>query len=353
MNRVIGHAGESGGSIWSKPTGRRTVLKGAGLAGAVSLAVPLLRNTGARAATTSAGPLLPADLYTVSYYPVNNAGYLMWENYNGPQYQADMATAKALGFNTVRVFLAAMSGVFDFPQPTSAELANLTDFYNRAKTVGVKLHLNLFDFWSQFGYIAGSETWFDAIIGALPDTSALAVVEIKNEVKFASTDPYTDGYDSGWLGDRPVNAEVGQVALEWAQYLIPYIKSYLSPVAPNTAVTVSTTDSAASDNPVADLAALIATVYGTDAAPTWYDQHVYTGATPGLIYNRIQAAIETVTVNNVQQPLVCGETGCTSAPSASQGALQAQQQEADYLQACRWYCAQAGLPDPSPWICLT
>lgn len=346
MERGTAHTGEAGGSIWSKRTGRRAILKGAALAGAAGLTGPLLRSTGGRAAAASDQPLLPANLYTISYYPANNAGYPMWQNYNGAQYQKDMATAKALGFNTVRIFLAAMPGLFDFPQPAQTELDNLTDFYNRARAVGVKLHLNLFDFWSQFGHIAGSQTWFDAIIGALPDTSALAVVEVKNEVKFASTKPYAEGYDAGWLGNRPVNAQVGQVALGWAQDLIPYIKSHL----PDTPVTISTTtDRAASSNPNADLAAFVGAVYGTDAAPAWYDQHIYVGTTPGLIYNRIQSAIETVTVNNVQQPLVCGETGCTSTPTSLQGKLQAQQQEADYLQACRWYCAQAGLPDPGVW----
>src|SRR5580658_6723692 len=97
----------------------------------------------------------PTNQYAVNYYPINNAGYEMWSSYNGAQYQSDMQKAKDLGFNTIRVFLAAAAGVFNFSPPTAAELANLADFYRRSKTVGIKLHLTLFDYWGMYGHISG------------------------------------------------------------------------------------------------------------------------------------------------------------------------------------------------------
>jgi hypothetical protein len=48
--------------------------------------------------------------------------------------------------------------------------------------------------------------------------------------------------------------------------------------------------------------------------------------------------------------LYIGETGLTSEASGSQGTLQAQQAQSDYIQAVRWSCAQLGLPEPAPWI---
>lgn len=140
----------------------------------------------------------PTSQHTVNYYPVNNGGYQMWSTYNGAQYQADMQTAKDLGFNTMRVFLAAYPGIFDFVTPTAAELANLTDFYKRAVTVGIKLHLTLFGFWGDYGCISGSKTWIAAVLGALPDTTNIAAIEIQNETRYALTTAYTGTFDAGW-----------------------------------------------------------------------------------------------------------------------------------------------------------
>jgi hypothetical protein len=349
MNRGTGDAHEAGGSIWS----RRVVLKGAGLAGAVGaagIAGQLLRSAGAGAATGSAGSVSAAGALTVSYTPVHNAGYPMWIHYdgNGPQYQADMATAKSLGFNTVRIFLAAKSGVFDFPSPTKAELGKLTNLGDRAKEVGVKLHINLFDFWSMFGHIAQSKEWATAILGAVPDVASLAAqIEVKNEVKFASTGAYVDGFDSGWPAGQPKkDVTIGHAAIVWAQEMIPYIRTLV----PGVPITISTTTDNRyfPGNPVADLEAFVKAVKHTKAAPDWYNQHIYTGTTPGLIYHYLQQAVSAVKGSG--RSLIVGETGCTSAASGTQGLLQAQQQEADFLHACRWYCAQAGIPDPAPWI---
>jgi hypothetical protein len=362
MDRETGHTDGAGTSIWSKPTSRRVVLKGAGLAGAAGLAGPFLRSTGARAATSTAGSFSPASDIALSYKPVNDGGYLMWPDYDGAQYQADIATAKTLGFKSVRVFLAARPGALDFPRPTPAELKNLTNLCNRAETVGIRLHINLFDFWiwtnplghvitAPYGRIADSKTWASAVIGALPNLANVACIEVKNEVKFASKETYPpsskDTFDSGWPSGVPHYTQVGQVAQVWAQQMIPYIRDLTSGQVP---VIISTT----TDNryflgdPVADLAAFVKATGNTRAAPDWYDQHIYTGPTPGLIYSYLQEALSVV--KGTGRPLIVGETGCTSAPTGTQGALQAQQQQADFLQACRWYCAKAGITDPSVWI---
>ncbi|HTT54023.1 MAG TPA: hypothetical protein VMH35_21745, partial [Streptosporangiaceae bacterium] len=136
----------------------------------------------------------PTNQHTVNYYPVTNGGYQMWSSYNGSQYEDDMQTAKNLGFNTMRVFLAAAGGIFDFSRPTAAELANLTDFYNRSVKVGIKLHLTLFDLWGNYGLISGSRTWIAAVLGALPNTANIAVIEIQNETRYALTSAYSGGF---------------------------------------------------------------------------------------------------------------------------------------------------------------
>src|ERR1700729_26282 len=278
----------------------------------------------------------PTNQHTVNYFPVNNGGYQMWSSYNGPQYQNDMQTAKSLGFNTIRVILAAAGGTFDFSTPSAAELANLADFYNRSVAVGIKLHLTLFDWWGNYGLIKGSYAWIKAVLGALPNTANIAVVEIQNETRYALTSPYSGGFDSGWPAGTTQFGQVGQVAIVWAQHVIPYIRS----IAPGVPITSSTSYG------LADLAAFFAAVNNTAAAPSWYDWHCYTGSS-SLVYTALQEAVAVV---GNPATLYIGETGLTSTASGTQGTLQAQQAQSDYIQTVRWSCAQLGIPDPAPWI---
>jgi hypothetical protein len=373
MNGAAGDVFRTGGTR-PHPAARRTFLKGAGLAGAAGLAGPLLRSGDARAATASgqrstAGrdaadnvpPGFSPNLYTIAYFPAVNAGYPMWSHYDGDQYESDMRTARGLGFTSLRVFISPLPPsyeVFDWPTPTKAELGHLTDLYNRSKSVGIAIHLTLFSVWwyetspnrtfySPFGQISASKEWAKAVLGALPDFANLSCIEIKNEVKFASVQAYDSGFDSGWPGTPPKDPKIGQVAIVWAQQLIPYVRS----VAPGVPVTISTTTDNASfpGDPTADLAAFVTATKGTSAAPDWYDYHCYVGNEPGLIYGRLQAA--KTAVGGAGQ-LYIGETGMSLTPAGTQSAGQAQRLQADYLQTVRWSCAQLGLPDPGVWTLL-
>jgi hypothetical protein len=278
----------------------------------------------------------PTNQYCVNYFPINNGGYQMWSSYNGPQYQTDLQAARKLGFNTVRVLLAATGGAFNFSTPTAGELANLTDFYERAQAVGVKIHLTLFDYWGCYGQITNSKTWVSAILSALPNTANIAVIELQNETRYASTSSYTAGFDAGWPSSTPKYSTLGQVAITWAKLMVPYIRS----IAPGVPITSST-----SYGP-ADLSAYVAAVKNTSAAPNWYDWHCYTGCT-SLVYPAIEQVIAIVGSSSM---LYIGETGLASTPAGTQGPLQAQQAESDYIQAVRWSCAQLGMPEPAPWI---
>jgi hypothetical protein len=278
----------------------------------------------------------PVGQYAVNYFPVDNGGYQMWRSYNGSQYQADMEMAKILGFNTMRVILAAKSGYFDFSTPPTVQLANLRDFYTRAKKVGIALHLTLFDYWSSYGLISGSRTWVTAVLGVLPDTANIAVIEIQNETRYASTSIYTGGFDSGWPSGTIEYNTVGPAAIVWAQEMTRYIRSITSDVAVTSSCSYGT----------ADLTAYAAVVKNTSAAPDWYDWHCYTGSS-SLVHSALQTAIGIV---GDPAMLYIGETGLTSTPFRTQGTLQAHQAQSDYIQTVRWSCERLGLPEPSPWI---
>ena len=305
----------------------------------------------------------PRSVYTVNYFPIVNGGYSMWTtaDYDGAQYQADMDLAVSLGFNAMRVFLAATDGVFDYPgPPTDAELDNLVDFYDRSKTAGINLHLTLFDFWSTYGLIDGAQTWADAILTALPDFTNLACIEIKNEVPYSSTATYSGGFDAGWPGGTPEYTEVGEVACVWAQQMIPYIAGVATDVP-----VVTSCNAASAGGGVADLQALYDAVNGTGAQPGWYEWHSYAVTATAQSSGRaaaVQSALQQV-IAVVGDPavLAIGETGFNSTPDgtttggapyapATCGPVMGLQNQADYIQATRWYCQQLGLGEPSPWM---
>ena len=274
--------------------------------------------------------------YTVNYFPAENAGYEMWSHYNGPRYQADMETARNLGFNTLRINLPAKNGYFDFSPPAEAQLANLIDFYNRSRSVGILIHLTLFDHWASYGLIRDSQLWSAAVLGALPDTSNIAVIEIQNETRYASAEVYRGGFDSGWPTDLPEYDEIGQVALVWSQRMMTYLRS----------LTTNVPLSSSCSHGTPDLMAYVVAVNNTPTAPDWYDWHCYTGS-GSLVYSALKEALRIV---GDPARLYIGEAGLMSTPSGHQGTLQAQQAQSDYIQAVRWSCAQLGLPEPSPWI---
>jgi hypothetical protein len=280
----------------------------------------------------------PSGVYMVNYFPVTNGGYSMWSSYSGFTYQSDMTVARSLGFNCMRIILAARTGVFDFPDPTAAELANLTDFYNRAKAVGMNLHVTLFDHWRDLGLIAGSKKWLAGILSAFPDYSHIQCFELKNEPKFASTDSYTGRFDAGWIQSRPSAA--GAAALGWYQYIVPWLRTN----APGVKITVSCTSG------YGHLQALISNVNANGNAPDWYEWHCYAGRRAHNVYSALR---QIIAVAGGAANLFIGETGLGASSSedlTTPRTALLEQQQSDYIQTVRWACQELGLPEPAPWI---
>jgi hypothetical protein len=280
-----------------------------------------------------------ADHHVVSYFPVSHGGSVeMWLGgyYNGPQVSADLALAKSLGFNAVRTVFAAYTY---FPTPDATMLANLVDYYARAKQVGIKVHLVLFDLWSNLGLIAASKTWLSTVLSALPDFNNIVVLELKNEIHFSDTSTYSGGFDSGWPTGTTQYTQFGQVALVWAQQMIPYART----LAPGKPVSISTTRP-----PSGDLQAFVSATQGTSAEPDFYDWHCYYSTTAAMVYGNMAAAKAVVGSSR----MFVSETGATTTPAGTLGALQAEQKQLDYLQTARWAAGQLGLPEPGIWCLL-
>src|SRR5580693_2188987 len=150
------------------------------------------------------------DLKEVNYYPAAAGHTYMWSRFDPTAIDRDFARIRALGANTVRIFI--QPSVFGFPavQPVMAD--RLSEVIGLAAKHSLRVHLTLFDWWSQYTDIHGSKEWVSSLLSRYRGDPRIAVVELQNEV-----DPR----------DR--------AAVAWATTMLPY----LSTVLPGTLRTVS------------------------------------------------------------------------------------------------------------------
>lgn len=103
-----------------------------------------------------------AGLRLVDYYPANNPWANMWANWTAisPTINADFSLiANVLHGNAVRINTFALTGtVFGFPNPSSSELNALTQTIQMAASNGLKVELDLFNWFSNYSDIADSIT---------------------------------------------------------------------------------------------------------------------------------------------------------------------------------------------------
>jgi hypothetical protein len=297
-------------------------------------------------------PAPSSTIYSVNYFPPVNGGYSMWTNYSHAQTVAAINAAQNLGFNSLRVILAASDDAFSFPSPTAGQLANLQDVYVSCINSGMSLHLTFFDQWSQFGYIDGSNTWLEAVIGSLRNVNSslsnIWVMETKNELFSAANEnvTYTEGFDAGWPGLEPVDGVIwdfdnpgNSIALIWVELVTAQISS----LAPDIPITTSMPSGQGTST--TGLGFYYNNVNGTSYAPAWYDYHLYGGGVTGMD-SLLQDALSAV--GNDTSMLYIGEFGydleTTEATSAEL------QDQAEYVQNARYYCQQLGLREPEYWI---
>jgi hypothetical protein len=284
---------------------------------------------------------VPTDLFGVNYFPQGRF-HEMWEGtaYDPAVIKADLAVLARVGFNIVRVTLQTSAynapdstGWFNFPAPLPSQLARLIDFASKATSAGLKLQVCCFDLFGSYGSIAQSEQWLGAIVSALPP-SAVAVIELQNEMPLTSTAAYTGGFDAGWTESRS-GVTVRSAITKWGRMMIAHLRAIT-----NLPLTVSTTSGASNGSDVSILEASVSAFSGA-SAPSWFEWHAYpaAGALPTVI-----AAAKAVTPN-----LRIGETGLPVLPAGARSMAQAQQAQADYLATARYACQQAGLPEPQPW----
>ena len=213
-------------------------------------------------------------LKEVNYYPAAGGHTYMWSRFDPTVIDRDFARIRALGANTVRIFI--QPSVFGFPTVHPVMADRLSEVIGLAAKHSLRVHLTLFDWWSQYTDIDGSKEWVSSLLSRYRDDPRIAVVELQNEV-----DPR----------DR--------AAVAWVTTMLPY----LSTVLPGTLRTVST----ASVPP--EVFALF-TRELKNSPPDFWDYHYYGPA--GDAYSLL-SRIKTLAA---PRPLFVGETGYSTDGSA-------------------------------------
>jgi hypothetical protein len=246
------------------------------------------------------------DLKEVNYFPAAGAWTYMWFRFGPTAIDRDFARIRALGANTVRIFI--QPSAFGFPTVRPVMADRLSEVIRLAARHSLRVHLTLFGQWSRYADIGGSKEWASSLLSQYRDDPRIAVVELQNEVD-------------------PQDPE----AVAWVRTMLPY----LSTVMPGTLRTVST-----ASVPPEDFALFIREL--KNSPPSFWDYHYY--RPPGDAY----PLLSSIKALAAPRPLFIGETGYSTDGTLGDQAAQEQAQAA-YYRAVITAAAALGLPTPAPW----
>jgi len=244
----------------------------------------------------------------INYYPSRHPWAAMWTHWDASTLDHDFGVIAGLHANSVRLIL--QPDAFGFPAPTVEMLHRLSTTVDLAAKHGLHVQLTLFDLWSRYVDLAGSEGWARAIIAPFRSDKRVQSIELKNEV---------DGSD--------------EVATRWATRMIPFVRDVVGDVP----ITISSLSAVAN---LAKLKRALAT-----SPPDFFSFHYYGTAAVAVSFLRLARDVVAPT------PLVVGETGFASgsqSPGAPPDRLSELAQR-DFIEAVERAAAQLGLPPAAPW----
>lgn len=269
--------------------------------------------------TALGAPLPLAALKEMNYFPARNSWRLMWRNWDPATIDADFARIAALHANTVRINIDTYA--FGYPTPQPARLGQLAQIVVLAQAHGLRVHLTLFEQWSAFGDLDGSERWARAILDPYAGDPRIAFVDLKNEIDLAG-DP---------------------AAYAWARQMVPYVRG----LADGIPVTLSFSGK----DGASGFQRFLTVLGGTRL--DFYDYHFYTTWAPQNAYSTLKQARQMV----APALLFVGETGVstcacnTLTPQGLPATTAFMEAYQDHYYRIVAYAARAlGLPPPAPWI---
>ncbi len=250
----------------------------------------------------------------VSYYPAKHPWAAMWTSFDVNEIKDDFARAHATGFDTVRIFLPPK--VMGFPQPSTPMRTELAQVIQAAKDAHLKVGLSLFDRYSSYKDLEGSDEWLHEILKPYRGHPEIAFVELRNEL---------DPGDSG--------------AMPWLRHMVASTRQE----APRTPILVSTPGRLGPG-------AVKRMARGLRSAPAdAYGLHYY--GSPALLTSVLESARKGI----APARLYLGEIGYSTSPQnpATPGlpGTQAAQEEQQVVVFSSAFAATraAGLPSPGLW----
>ena len=247
----------------------------------------------------------PYRVAGVNYYPSATPWTLFWPNYAPEQTATDLAAARQLGVNTVRIFVPYTD--FGGAEVDPAMMAHLRDFLDQAYAQGLRVVVTLFDHRTDHAIAnwTEDETHLAGLIPPLAWHPAILAWDIKNEAD----------------RDAPLNGKTLNEA--WLRQMIAQVRSH----DPNHLVTIGWSSPAAA---------------GALADVVDYVTFHYYGATADYA-EQVQKLVE----STPDKPLVLGEFGSSSWQWLRPGRL-GEESQADYLsdllQTQRLMTRQRGWP---------
>jgi cellulase (glycosyl hydrolase family 5) len=247
-------------------------------------------------------------LRLMNYYPAADGWTKMWTNWNPGILRADFARIRALGANTVRIFV--FPDTFGWPRISGHMAARFADTLKIAASEGLGVQLTLFDLWDQYTEVEQSRAWLKELLDPYASDPEIQLIELKNEV-------------------NPSDA----ATMAWVRALLATLRS----VMPHTPSTISVSGA---EGP-AGFAQLRSELAGAplDVA----DIHLY--GDDSNAYAWMLAAKRAAG----PLPLLIGEAGYPVIVSRYGGLEAGELRQAQWLSVVFAAARAAGVPPPAPW----
>lgn len=262
-------------------------------------------------AATPASSVQSLDI--VSYIGPQSAPWAMWINWQPANIDSDFATIAALHANTVRLFVDP--GEIGFPKPGTAMLGELSQAVQMAQAHGLRVYMNLFDRFSTWTDIPDSISWAATVMQPYAGNPEVPAFEAYNEVN-----------------------PVAPAQLAWLKVMIPQVRqdSGGTPVGLSICGCDNTGDLSDEHTELAE------------TQPDFYSFHYYVSSV--VTQQQAQSVFASAKSIVAPLPLIIGETGFTTGPSATGGSDPAlEQEQAQWFQAVEPAAVAQGLGTAGVW----
>jgi hypothetical protein len=260
-----------------------------------------------KTAETPAVPTLASRLAAVktakslNYYPSGAGWSKMWMNWDPARIDADLAKARALGADNVRIIIFPTT--FGWPKPYDGYQQRLAQFVNMAAARGMTVKFTLFDWWDGYEEVQNSINWTNTVLKPYRDDKRVLSVELQNE------------FNAG-----------NSAAVAWARKMVPAMRASFP--------TMPLTFSVDGTSGIPGMAKIKSAMASTPI--DYYDFHFYGNSERALsIIKNAQATV-------APYPMVIGETGLNTLQNT-------EGEQAAFLARVFEAAEAAGVQSVAPW----